>query len=227
MTRFFQSTGLITFEAKENDAHLLFAANQDLSEKALPILKKIYNEVSAYAQSDPEFVRAMSPRKAGKEAPAIIKEMVKAAQQAKVGPMATVAGAIAEAVGKELLTDDQELIIENGGDIFVRLNQPRKMKINDQLALELDPQKYPYTVSILPGPKKAFSFGKADTIVVIAKSGILADAAATAIGNEIKEINDIERGLNVARKIKGLNGVLIIKDGQTGILGKMKLVPLN
>jgi ApbE superfamily uncharacterized protein (UPF0280 family) len=72
----------------------------------------------------------------------------------------------------------------------------------------------------------SFSFGKADAVIAIAKSATLADAAATAIGNVVKEISDIDRGLKFAKKIRGLDGVLIIKDDQMGALGKVKIVPL-
>ena len=70
----------------------------------------------------------------------------------------------------------------------------------------------------------SFSFGKADAVVVIAQSAPLADAAATAIGNIVKDISDIDHALKVAKKIRGLEGVLIIKDDQLGALGKVKIV---
>ena len=63
-------------------------------------------------------------------------------------------------------------------------------------------------------------------MVVIAKSALLADAAATAIGNLVKAIPDIDHGLKLAKKIRGLDGVLIIKEDQMGALGKIKIVPL-
>ena len=51
-------------------------------------------------------------------------------------------------------------------------------------------------------------------------------ATATAVGNAVKEVGDIEHGLKLAKKIRGLDGVLIIKDDQLGALGKVKIVPL-
>ena len=52
----------------------------------------------------------------------------------------------------------------------------------------------------------------------------LADAAATAIGNLIKEESDIPQGLDFAREIDGLTGVVIIKNEKMALWGQVKIV---
>jgi ApbE superfamily uncharacterized protein (UPF0280 family) len=160
--------------------------------------------------------------------------MAEATRRVKVGPMAAVAGAVAEFVGRELRQFTDEIIVENGGDIFLKINQPRKVGIyagnspfSEKIALEVEPRPKPFSVCTSSGTVgHSFSFGQADAVVVIAGSALLADAAATAIGNVVKTAADIEPALKLARKFRRLDGVLIIKDDQLGALGKVNIVPL-
>jgi len=229
-----KAENLIKFEVIEKETDLLILAEKNLYDKALPLVLKYREDLERYIQRDPRFLKSFSPISISSDAPAIVKEMAKAARLAKVGPMAAVAGAIAEFVGHDLLAFTNEIIVENGGDIFLKINQVRKVGIyagnspfSEKIALEVDPRPTPFSVCCSSGTVgHSFSFGKADAVVVIASRASLADAAATAIGNVVKETTDIEQGLKLAQKIKNLDGVLIIKDDQLGALGKLKIVPL-
>lgn len=225
---------LTKFEIIEKETDLLIIADKNLYDKAVVSAVKHRTELEKYIESDPKFLKALAPYRIRYDAPTIVKEMASASRRAKVGPMAAVAGAVAEFVGRDLLPFSEEIIIENGGDIFLKINKPRKVGIyagdspfSEKIALELDPLPHPYSVCTSSGTVgHSFSFGKADAVVVIAKSALLADAAATSVGNVIKEISDMDQALKFARKIRGLDGVLIIKGDQMGALGKVKIVPL-
>lgn len=229
-----KADNLIKFEIIEKETDLLILAKTNLYDKALALVLKYRGEIERYIASDPHFEKTYSPCRVRYDAPQIIKEMASAARKAKVGPMAAVAGTVAEFVGKDLLELSDEIIVENGGDIFLKISQPRKVGLyagtspfSEKVALEIEPREEPFSVCTSSGTiGHSFSFGKADAVVVIAKSAALADASATAIGNVVKEISDIDHGLKLAKKIRGLDGVLIIKDDQMGALGKIKLVPL-
>ncbi|MFC1571127.1 UPF0280 family protein [Candidatus Margulisiibacteriota bacterium] len=229
-----KADNLTRFEVIENETDLLILARDNLYGAARDAVSQYRSQIEQYIATDPHFEKSFSPVKIQKDAPLIIKEMAAAAKQAKVGPMAAVAGALAEFVGKDLLKFSDEIIIENGGDLFLKINQPRKVGVHagksplsGKIALEIEPGKSPLSICTSSGTVgHSFSFGKADAVIVIAKSACLADAAATAIGNEVKEITDIDHALKLAKKIRGLDGVLIIKDDQMGALGKVKLVPL-
>jgi ApbE superfamily uncharacterized protein (UPF0280 family) len=165
--------------------------------------------------------------------PKIVKDMAKAGKAANVGPMAAVAGAVAEFVGKDLLKYSPEIIVENGGDIFLRSKVTRKIGVfagehspfTHKIAIEIDPSDTPIGVCTSAGTVgHSLSFGKADAVVTIAKSTALADAAATAIGNVVKTAADIDAGLALSEKIRGLKGVLIVKDDQLGVRGKIRIV---
>lgn len=229
-----KAENLVKFEVIEKETDLLILAEKNLYDKALAFVLKYRTDLETYISSDPGFQKSFSPYGIRYDAPPIVKEMAAAARKAKVGPMAAVAGAIAEFVGKELRQFTDEIIVENGGDIFMKINQTRKVGVyagnspfSEKIALEVEPREKPFSVCCSSGTVgHSFSFGKADAVVVIAGSSLLADAAATAIGNVVKEITDIEQGLKLAKKIKNLDGVLIIKDDQLGALGTIKIVPL-
>jgi len=229
-----KAENLIKFEVIEKETDLLILAEKNLYDKALASTLKYRAQLERYIESNPQFAKAFSPLRVRYDAPSIVKEMAAAARKAKVGPMATVAGAIAEFVGRDLLAFSNEIIVENGGDIFLKINQTRKVGIyagsspfSEKIALEIEPRPKPFSICTSSGTVgHSFSFGKADAVVIISESASRADAAATAIGNVVKEVSEINQGLKLAKKIKGLDGVLIIKDDQLGALGKIKIVPI-
>lgn len=228
-----RADNLVKFEVVEKESDLLILCRENLYDKALASLLQARQELEQYAADHQEFIKALKPLPPGREATPLIKAMCQAGKQVKVGPMAAVAGAIAEKVGRELLQYSDEVIVENGGDIFLKINSPRKVGIyagsspfSEKLALEVDPRSEPFSVCTSSGTVgHSFSFGKADAVVVVAASAALADAAATALGNMVQEVRDIDATLKAAKKIRGLEGVLVIKDDQLGVLGKIKLVP--
>jgi hypothetical protein len=134
-------------------------------------------------------------------------------------------------VGRELLPFSSEVIVENGGDIFLKTTERRLIGIyagespfTGKIALEVQPEATPVGVCTSSGTiGHSLSFGKADACIVISSSTPLADAAATAIGNLITEAEDINRGIEFARSIDGLKGVVIIKGDKIGIWGEAKI----
>lgn len=225
---------LFSFQVKEAESDLYIRVNQDLSFYARQVLVKFRRQIENYINSYPLFKNTLLPYPQDANAPKIIKSMIEAASQCGVGPMAVVAGAIAEFVGKELLNYSTEVIIENGGDIFIKSNQIRKVSIfagesplSQRIILKIQTQKNYRgicTSSGTVGP--SLSFGKADAVTVISDSVLLSDAAATAIGNIIKTKKDIDKGLIYAQTIKGIKGVVIIKDDKIGIWGDVDFITI-
>ena len=157
--------------------------------------------------------------------------MIEAGQKANVGPMAAVAGAVAEFVGKELLEFSPEVIIENGGDIFMKVNSKKVVGIyagdsplTGKIGLEIEPQETPLGICTSSGTVgHSLSFGNADAVVIVAESAILADAAATAVCNMVKKTADINPAIEAGRNISGLKGIVIIMGGDIGVWGSIKL----
>jgi len=218
---------LIPFQVKEAESDLYISANQELSFYARQMLLNFRGQIESYIDSHPLFKSTLLPYSQDKKAPEIIKSMIHTTALCGVGPMASVAGAIAEFVGKELLNYSSELIVENGGDIFIKSNKVRKVSIfagsspfSQRIILKVEAKENYIgvcTSSGMVGP--SLSFGKADAVTVISDSVLLADAAATAVGNIVKTRKDVEQGLVYAQKIQGVKGVVIIKDDKMGLWG--------
>ena len=214
---------------KETDLYI--RATTNLKRRALRLVVKYRDALERYIERHPSFLTSLEPIAVGDDAPHIVTEMAEAATKAGVGPMASVAGAIAEFVGSQLLAFSPEIIIENGGDIYLRSLKKRligiyagKSPLTGKLGLEIDGQDTPMGICTSSGTVgHSLSFGKADAVVVLSQSATLADAAATAIGNLIIQPSDIPGGIEFAQSIDGLKGVVIIKDDKVGLWGEVNI----
>jgi len=231
---FIKDSDLISFNVVANQTDLYIRARRNLKSKALTSLLKHRAPLESYIEHHPLFLTTLKPYQAEEDAPAIVKEMAKASQIAGVGPMAAVAGAMAEAVGRDLIPLSTEVIVENGGDIFLKILQKRVVGIyagqspfTGKIALEITPRETPLGICTSSASiGHSLSLGSADAVTVTSSSTALADAAATAIGNMVKDTEDIPKAIEKAQKIEGLQGIVIIKGDNIGIWGKVRIVPL-
>lgn len=177
------------------------------------------NQIEDYISKDKRFLTALKPQEVELHAPPIVKTMAHAAKKANVGPMAAVAGSIAEFLGKDLLKKGyKEVIIENGGDIFLKTRKVRRvrvftgrLKVFKRLKLKIKSKDTPLGICTSSGTLgHSLSFGLADAAVILSKDTSLADAVATATCNRINSKQDLEKALNFAKSIKGILGALII-----------------
>jgi ApbE superfamily uncharacterized protein (UPF0280 family) len=159
--------------------------------------------------------------------------MADAAKKAGVGPMAAIAGAIAEFIGRDLVAFSDEIIVENGGDIFIKTKVTRRVGIyagesspfTGRIAIEVPPDEKGLGVCTSSGTvSHSLNFGRADAICIISGNTALADAVATIAGNAVKNKDDIKKGIEIAKSIDGIKGALIIVRDKMGSWGKIKLV---
>ncbi len=226
---------LVSFSVVVRETDLYIRARRNLKRKALKAVLKYRAPLEGYIERHPEFLTSLTPLPVGEDAPQIVKAMANAAKEVGVGPMAAVAGAIAEYVGKDLLPFSLEVIVENGGDIFLKTLKKRLIGIyaggsplSGKVALEIQSEETPLGVCTSSGTVgHSLSFGRADACTVLSPSTSLADAAATAIGNLVREVEDIPRGIEFAQRVKGLKGVVIIKDDRIGLWGEVKMLPVE
>lgn len=230
----FKGANLQFFDVCVQETDLRIGANVSLYDQASLAVKKYRAQLEAYIKMFPEFLTSLEPLQSQPGAPLIIERMCAAAEKAGVGPMAAVAGAVSELVGLELLAHTGEIIVENGGDIFLKTESIRKVGIfagtspfSEKIALEIAPEKTPLGICTSSGTiGHSLSFGKADAAVIVSGDTFLADAAATAAGNIVKTPGDIERALEFAAEIEGVKGALIIIGDKIGAWGDIKLVRL-
>jgi ApbE superfamily uncharacterized protein (UPF0280 family) len=225
---------LIKFEVIVKETDLLVRAERDFSKEVRESVLKYRHQLETYIATNLEFQRSLVPLMDDPYAPEIIQEMIRTSRLAGVGPMAAVAGAMAECVSKDLLKLSKEVIVENGGDIYLATSRERTIGIyagdsplSLKIGIVISPEDSPLGVCTSSGTVgPSLSFGKADAVCILAKSSALADAVATAVGNIIKEKKDIELGLGRGREIAGVLGALIIVEEKMGVWGNVKLIQL-
>jgi len=230
-----KAKNLISFNVVVKETDLYIFASTNLKRKAQKLVVKYRDILERYIERHPDFLTSLEPLPVDDNAPHIVKEMLLAAARAGVGPMASVAGAIAEFVGNELLALSPEIIVENGGDIYLKSQTKRiigiyagESPLTRKIGLEIEGEDTPLGICTSSGTVgHSLSYGRADAVVVVSKSATLADAAATAIGNLITQPNDIPTGIEFAQGIKGLAGVIIIQGKDMGLWGRVKVCPLS
>jgi hypothetical protein len=223
---------LVKFEVIVKETDLLVRAERELSKETRESVLKYRHQLETYIAMNPQFQRSLIPLQNDPGVPEIIQEMIHSSQLANVGPMAAVAGAIAELVSKDLLKLSKEVIVENGGDIYLAMTKERIIGIyagNSPLSLKVGiiirPEESPLGVCTSSGTVgHSLSFGKADAVCILSKSAALADAAATAVGNVVQGEKDIELGLERGKNIEGVLGMLIIIGEKMGVWGNVKLI---
>jgi hypothetical protein len=226
-----KSQDLVPFTVVVRETDLYIRATSNLKRKALKLVLKYRDMLERYIEQNPLFLTTLKPIPIADDAPRIVRLMAESTAPVGVGPMASVAGAISELVGYELLDFTPEVIIENGGDIFIKSLRKRLVGIyagdsplTGKIGFEIDAEDTPIGISTSSGTVgHSLSFGKADAVVTVCRSSALADAAATAIGNVVMSADTIADGIELAKGIPNLRGVIIIKDDQMGAWGNIKL----
>ena len=232
------SEGLISsfITVRETDLHILAAENTE--EAGYDLVLRYRNQLENYIGAHPDFLTSLVPMTTDTLAPPMVKDMMKAAAAADVGPMAAVAGAIAEYVGRDLLGAGlDEIIVENGGDVFLKRKTDcvtaifaGRSPLSQKVGIRIPEAVMPVGLCTSSGTVgHSLSLGEADAVTVLASTASLADAAATRLGNEISagSRKSINRALEIGGTIPGLLGVVIICGGQMGAWGSIDLVGLD
>jgi len=186
-----------------------------------------------YIRDHPDFAATHRPWPLTGPAPAIVRQMSRAAAVAAVGPMAAVAGAFAALAGRFLLQRCGQVIVENGGDIFLAGAKDRVIGVyagaaspfTGNLGVKLRADQLPCGVCTSSGTVgPSFSYGVADAALIVAPDAALADAAATAAGNLVKGPEDVAAACHFALTIPGVTAALIICGEQLAAAGQLELV---
>lgn len=234
--------GLRYFQVEYLETDLWIGVNEKAFFPALPdeLLKAVKDlrlSLDAYGLRQPMFLTSFSPVGLLPAAPPIARTMAEAAFRADVGPMAAVAGAFAQEIG-ELIQKQygaDEVIVENGGDIYLNIREDARVGIyagksplSGRLALRIPALKMPLGICTSAGTVgPSVSLGNTDATVTLAASAALADAFASHLGNRVKTAADIEPALAAASQLAGLLGCLIIVGEQLGAWGEIELAGIE
>jgi ApbE superfamily uncharacterized protein (UPF0280 family) len=217
---------------RETDLNIL--CDKPIDEKYVTArIIKYRQQIEEYISKDEKFLTALKPLAVEFSAAQIVREMAASALKANVGPMATVAGAIAGYLGRDLLRKGaRAVIIENGGDIFLKVTRPIKVglfagkkNLLSRLNLKIMPQETPLGICASSGTiGHSLSFGNADCVVIMARNAALADAVATATANRVQAKTDLEKAVKFARSIKGVKAAVIILKNNLASWGKIEFI---
>jgi len=214
----------------EKETDLLIVTSNPF--KADAKVNELRSCIESYINRRKDFL-GLEPISKDEIAPKIIRHMIEASAQAGVGPMATVAGAVAHYIGESLT--DREIMIENGGDVYLKSDEDKVIAIyagdspfSNQVGIKIKSEDTPIGICTSAGKVgHSLSFGNTDAVVVISEDTLLADATATSIGNKVKRAEDIKDALEFGKAIPGILGIVIIIDDELGAWGDIELVSVD
>jgi len=228
--------GETAFQVVVAQTDLLVVAERPLGQEIADFVSALRAELMTYILLNPAFRDSLAPVCVPENAPPIARDMAEAGARFGVGPMAAVAGAVSQAVADHFAPASPNLLIENGGDVYLRSTVERTVALlarpvdGARLALRFNPKKLPAAVcasSAKVGP--SLSFGQADMVTVVADRGAVADAAATALGNLLVSRADLEGVLAAAEGMarQGVRGAFVQIGEMVGLVGDLELVALE
>ncbi len=224
----------VSFQIREGESDLWIHTNTPKKKTARQALLSVRKILNDYIRRDPTFKTALIPLDPLVPCPEPVEEMIHCAFAAGVGPMAGVAGMIAQYVGLALIADGAtHVLVENGGDLFVyRPQAPTTVglfagesPLSLKVGIKIPPSDIPIGIATSSGTVGvSLSFGKADAVCAISQNATLADAAATAIANRIQTSTDLDPALSWGARIDGIKGIVAIVGASLAAWGSIELV---
>jgi len=195
------------FELKDSRGTII-ADKERAIDVAIESIRSNRELLENFANSHRLFLESLKPVKAPAE-PLVAKLMAEAALNADVGPMAAVAGVLADLAVADMVSEGCKVaVVEDGGEVSAMSNEPVDVAVgigDTQLSNRFGYRltEFPVGVATSSGVfSHALSFGDAEAATVFCKNAGLADAAATAVGNVVKGDDiqaAVQRGIQKAR----------------------------
>lgn len=215
------------FSIKETNCTIISDSEEAIS-AAISSIKHNRRLLEAYVSNHYEFLYSLTPIHITK-GPKIVKLMAQVSEKAGVGPMAAVAGALADLAVKDMLkTGCKVAVVEDGGEISAVSDRPidvalmaGKHPLSKKIGFRLE--EFPIGVATSSAIySHALSFGEAEAVTIFAENAALADAVSTAIGNLVKGDHHqiaVKKAIEKAMSIEGVKGAMIIYRNQVGFGG--------
>lgn len=202
----------------------------DMKQTARAAARRARRAIQTELALRPEFGTSMAPLRDRPGASGIVRTMYAAGRRAGVGPMAAVAGAVAEFVSRDLLGASGETIVENGGDIHLVSKQRRTVAVfagrsplSGKLGIAVPPPADLGVCTSSGTVGHSHSEGRADAAVVIADDCAFADAMATALGNRVRRPEDLPGAVEWALSVEGVRQALAIMGDALAVGGEFEV----
>ncbi len=206
---------------------------EEMKEVSLTKIRSLRKTFDDYIKSEPFFKKSLKPFQPKEDAPVEAKQMAIAAEKAGIGPMSAVAGLFAQEIGEEIIRNFslKELVIENGGDIYVLLKNELVLSVfagesilSERIGLVIPSGTKKLGICTSAGTfGPSISYGKADAVVVVCEDILLADAYATALGNKVKSPDHVEKVIKQAENLSEIQSLLVICEDKVGVKGENEI----
>jgi uncharacterized protein len=215
------------FTLQVQDINLRVSAPVEYFEECRAAALSMWEQVSSYSIRNPQFRTSKRPIDVPDDVPEVIKEMAEAARAAGVGPVFTIQGALTDHVGRFLGRSMSELLVSGGGDYFIKSRKRMKLLVHrdaagDELGVIVDPKSGINGVATTLG-RGQLPARSVDGLAVLARSCMLADAAAAAAMAILSRPGSLKPALDYVRGIDGVRGAVIIKGENIGVAGGVEV----
>ena len=223
----------LCYGVKVETTDLYIRSTVDCSDMAETMVRELRGQIREHAEMQTDFLTAMTPVDEVANAGEIIQRMYHASRLSGTGPMAAVAGAVAEMVGEAIAETSGEVIVENGGDIWMKLSEPALISLyagrsgfSGRFNLKIQPEQTPLGICSSSGRfGHSFSLGRADLVTVTSPSAPLADAVATGACNLVSGEDDLNKAVAYGMSVPGVKGILCIYWDTMAMQGEIELAP--
>jgi len=230
------------FNIKYREIDLLIAIDKNSSvekikNETFQFVKDLRIKFDNFINQNPIFQKSLKSIGKLESNNKIINYLIKISKKVNMGPMAGIAGAFSEYTGKFLLNNYNisEIIIENGGDIFLNTLKnvhisifAGKSLLSEKVGLKIKPEETPMGISTSSATVgHSVSFGKADSVTICSKDTVYSDFLATKLCNMVKKDSDIDLVLDIAKKDKKIESAVVIYNNKAGFIGKHEIIKLN
>jgi uncharacterized protein len=214
-----------SFEIQVQDMVLHISASPDLEEESRAAALSFWEQLQSYALRNPSFQESKRPIEVTEDAPGIVREMVRAAANARVGPMYTFQGAVTDQVGRLLSRDTAELTVSCGGDYFIRTRKRMKLAVKrrggDPITVVVEPRAQGVGVSTTLGRGRG---GEGpDGLAVFAWSCMAADAAAAGVQAILPKPGGFHTALKYLERVPEITGGVIVVGDHLGFAGRVEV----
>ncbi|HEX6131478.1 MAG TPA: hypothetical protein VF044_07080 [Actinomycetota bacterium] len=215
-----------TFEVQVQDLTLRITAPDDVAEESRAAALSFWEQLQSYALRYPRFRTSKRPIEApADDAPEIVREMIASATSAAVGPMFTFRGAVVDEVGRFLAASLPEVTVACDGDYFIKARKRVKLAVKRHggppITIALEPTPSGVGVSTTLG--RGRGGGGPDGLAVMARSCMLADAAAAGVQALLPKDDGFGMALHYLRRVPGVAGGVIVAGDRIGVAGGVEI----
>jgi ApbE superfamily uncharacterized protein (UPF0280 family) len=214
-----------SFEIQVQDMVLHITGSADYEEESRAAALGFWEQIQSYALRYPEFSQSKRPLgQIPDDAPDIVREMIRSATNAGVGPMFTFQGAVTDQVGRFLARTMPELTVTCGGDYFVITKKRMKIAVKrrggDPIAVVLAPDPRGVGVSTTLGRGRGEG---PDGLAVLAASCMAADAACAGVQALLPKDDGFHQALRYLEKVPDVAGGVVVVGDRIGLAGGVEI----